>query len=122
MARRHRPDFLGDRCHRYPAPTVPAQPAKASSTSAITSRSLRPERASTWEGMVGLLHQVQRRRLAPNSCDDGFEQAQFRQRVARPLQEQHGDTDITEMFGPIDRRFSRRMQGKAEEGEPANAR
>ena len=70
--------------------------------------------------MVGLLHQMQRRRLA-QPLDDGFEQVKFRQRIARPLQEQHGDPDVGEMLRPVAGRFSRRVQRKAEEREPAHA-
>ena len=70
--------------------------------------------------MIGLLHQMQGRH-APQPFDNRLQQTQFRERVARPLQEQHGDTDSGEMFGPVAGRLAGRMQGKAQKRQAANA-
>ena len=72
------------------------------------------------KGMIGALKQMQRRARS-QAFDDRLEQAQFRQRIARALQEQHRDFDIGEMLGAVAGRLSGRMQRKTEKREPANA-
>ena len=44
------------------------------------------------------------------------------ERIARPLQEQHGDFDLEEMLGALLRGAARRMQRKSEERQAAHAR
>src|SRR5262245_10266623 len=70
--------------------------------------------------MIGALGEMQRGPAA-EILHDRLEQAQFRQRIARALQEQHRYLYICEVLRPIRRRLSRRMQGKTEKGEPLDA-
>src|ERR1041385_1698062 len=72
-----------------------------------------PRTLQHMKGMIGAFKQMQRRARS-EALDDRLEQTQFRERIARALQEQHLDFDISEMFGPIAGRLSGRMQRKTE--------
>src|SRR6202790_4526040 len=72
------------------------------------------------EGMIGLLHEMQRRRC-PEAFDDRLEQRELRKLVAGALDEEHGDPDIRQVPGPCIGRLAGRMQRKAEEGKSVDA-
>ena len=61
------------------------------------------------------------RRASAERLANRFELIQRRERIARTLQEEHRNVHIEKMFGAILRRATRRMQRKAEEGQPAHA-
>src|SRR6187431_3164850 len=66
------------------------------------------------EGMICVLEQPQGR-AAPERLAHRLELVEFGERVACPLQEQHRDSDVGEMFGALGRRFLGGMHWKPEE-------
>src|SRR5215472_11338115 len=70
--------------------------------------------------MIGILDELQRCALA-EPLDQPQKQIKHGELVAAALQKQRRDLDREKMLATLVRRPSRRMQGKAEEGEAADA-
>ena len=66
--------------------------------------------------MVCVIDDVERR--PGQALDDGPQQVEMRQLVARALQEEHGNRDFAQMRGPLDAALAGRMERKADEREP----
>ncbi len=70
--------------------------------------------------MIGVREKVEGGAGA-EAVDEGLEEIELGEFVAAPLEEEHGDLDIEEMFGAGVRGFAGRMEGKANENEAAHA-
>jgi len=70
--------------------------------------------------MIGIVEQRERRARA-ELLDERLQQTQFREFVARPLQEQHRDLHVEQMRSPLVARLARRMQREPDEHQPARA-
>src|ERR1043166_4979064 len=70
--------------------------------------------------MIGILNELQRRACAECRAKR-LELIQHRQWVAGPLQEQHGDVDVEQMFATLLRGAPGWMQRKSEECQSADA-
>ena len=89
--------------------------------SRLTSASLRPARAGTRkEWSASWMSRNDAR--SPSRSINGESSPSSASLSRRPLQKQHRDLDREKMLATLVRRPSRRMQGKAEEGEAADAR
>ncbi len=96
--------------------------SQATSASSVGQRLPIAAPASGWrvKGMVGVWKEPQRRPSAERFAKR-LELAQVGERVARPLQEQHGDANLKQMVAAIFRWASGCMQRKSKKRQPANA-